>query len=153
MQGLRRVPNMFDYGSIRLNNVWIWLSMPEQAEYWWMSLNMLDTFQRNLISILDADFWKFLTFFFNFQNRICTKWNTSCQYNITFIIITCLWLWPTKWYNPSFRITFPYRNWHKKVFKVLRQIATMKQINCPWTLSFSVYLVKLEWTLLLFKFN
>ena len=35
--GWRRIPNMFDYGSIRLNNAWIFLKITEHC---WMSLNM-----------------------------------------------------------------------------------------------------------------
>ena len=47
MQGLRRVLDVSDYGSIRLNNAWICLNMPEcpsicldMTEYCQMSLNM-----------------------------------------------------------------------------------------------------------------
>ena len=47
MQGLLRVPNISDYGSIRLNNAWMCLSMPQclsicqnMADYCWMSLNI-----------------------------------------------------------------------------------------------------------------
>ena len=47
MQGLRRVPNISHYGSIRFNNAWRCLNMPyypsicpNMAEYCWMSLNM-----------------------------------------------------------------------------------------------------------------
>ena len=37
MQGLHRVPNTSDYGSIRLNNAWICLNMPEHG---WIFLNV-----------------------------------------------------------------------------------------------------------------
>ena len=47
MQRLRRFPNMSDYYSIRRNNAWICLNMPQcpsiclsMSEYCWMSLNM-----------------------------------------------------------------------------------------------------------------
>ena len=38
-QGLRRVPNMSDYDSIRLNNVWICLNIPQ---YIWTWLNIAE---------------------------------------------------------------------------------------------------------------
>ena len=34
IQGLRRVPNMSNYGSIRLNNAWICLNVPKYACTW-----------------------------------------------------------------------------------------------------------------------
>ena len=47
VKGLRKVMNMSAYGSIRLNNAWIYLTMPYYpliclniAEYFWMSLHM-----------------------------------------------------------------------------------------------------------------
>ena len=47
MQGLHKVANMYDYGSICLNNAWICLNMPEyplkclnMAEYFLMFLNV-----------------------------------------------------------------------------------------------------------------
>ena len=40
----------------------------------------------------------------------------------------------------KFQIVFPYRNWLKKLFKLLRQLATMKQTNCRWALSFYISL-------------
>ena len=45
IQGLLRVPNMSDFGSIRLNHAWICLTMPRHG---WISLNIHENAWINL---------------------------------------------------------------------------------------------------------
>ena len=65
MQELGRIPNMSDYGSIRLNNAYICFNMPQclsiclsMAEYSWVSLKMPENASMNYSDYCQSGFSK-----------------------------------------------------------------------------------------------